>query len=70
MKGRISQNKAMEYVGIGRLCDFSKWVERFNVPYSLQGNRKLFRISALDEAILKQEESCAAIIKSAKEAAR
>lgn len=70
MKGRISQNKAMEYVGIGRLYDFVKWVERFNVPYSLQGNRKLFRVSALDEAILKQEEARAAIIASAREATR
>lgn len=70
MRGRISQNKAMEYVGIARLRDFIKWVERFNVPYSIQGNKKLFRVSALDEAILKQEECCAAILNSAREAAQ
>ena len=70
MRGRISQNKAMEYVGIARLGDFVKWVERYKVPYSLQGNKKLFRVSALDEAILKQEECCAAILNSAREAAQ
>lgn len=69
MKNRISQNKAMEYVGIARLKDFIKWVERFKVPYSLQGNKKLFRVSALDDGIRKQEECCANIIESARKAA-
>ncbi len=66
---RVPQKEAMRLVSIKDPHAFNKWVLRHNVPYTLQGNTKLFRVKVLEEICERQEaEDIGAIRKPRKNA--
>lgn len=54
---RVPQKEAMRLVSIKDPHAFNKWVLKHNVPYTLQGNTKLFRVKVLEEICEAQEKA-------------
>lgn len=60
---RVPQKEAMRLVSIKDPHAFNRWVDKHKVPYTYQGNAKMFRTKILEEVCAKQEAAEMAVLR-------